>query len=150
MCTSSTVCMLRMCSEDSSKLLRSPRTKTLRRAPNALGRRVGGKKELFAFPATQLEVSQLELPALPAWRWRPVFLNLQGFLCATNTKAVKIILLETRHSYSEFICAYVAQIFCFFAKKRSSNLRMPNDEAVFICPCVSWNWLGGSQGSLNV
>ena len=114
MCTSSTVCMLRMCSEDSSKLLRSPRTKTLRRAPNALGRRVGGKKELFVFPATQLEVSQLELPALPAWRWQPVFLNLQGFLCATNTKAVKIILLETQQSV--FVHMSHAQIHLVFCK----------------------------------
>ena len=148
--TSSTVCMFRMCSEDSSKLLRSPRTKTLRRAPNALGRRVGGKKELFAFPATQLEVSQLELPALPAWRWRPVFLNLQGFLCATNTKAVKIILLETQHSCSESVFVHMSHKYFVFLQKKSSNLRMPNDEAVFRCPCISWNWLGGSQGFLNV
>ena len=80
------------------KALKKPPDKNTQKAPNALGRRVGGKKELFAFPATQLEVSQLELPALPAWRWQAVFLNLQGFLCATNTKAVKIILLETQHS----------------------------------------------------
>ena len=112
--------MFRMCSEDSSKLLRSPRTKTLRRAPNASGRRVGGKKELFAFPATQLEVSQLELPALPAWRWRPVFLNLQGFLCAANTNAVKIILLETRHSYSESVFVHMSHKYFVFLQKKEA------------------------------
>ena len=101
------------------KALKKPPDKNTQKAPNASGRRVGGKKELFAFPATQLEVSQLELPALPAWRWQAVFLNLQGFLCATNTKAVKIILhtRETTLIFREFICAYVAQIFSFFLQK---------------------------------
>ena len=50
MCSSSTVCMLRMCSEDSSKLLRSPRTKTLRR--RLMRRDAGsvGRRNSLRFP----------------------------------------------------------------------------------------------------